>query len=109
MKCSRPTPQNKVFFLIDVHTRHIIQYSSGCRYVALSYVWGKGTRTKYQRSWVEESRHDVSSTRWKAPYPAAQTIEDAMILVKNLGEKYLWTDLYCIDQHDRTAKQEQIM
>ena len=109
MKCSRPTPQDVTFFLIDVHTRHIVKYSSGCRYIALSYVWGKGAQTMYHREHVEGSPLDVSSTEWKVPYPAAQTIEDAMRLVKNLGEKYLWTDLYCIDQHDNVTKQEQIM
>ena len=36
-------------------------------------------------------------------------MEDAIILVRNLGEKYLWTDLCCIDQYDKATNQGQIM
>ena len=99
-----------VYYLIDVDTRHIVQFSGYCRYVTLSYVWGKGAKSIHQRERTEESPDSLggSPIGWKVPYPAAQTIEDAMTLVKNLGERYLWADLYCIDQNDELAKQEQI-
>ena len=49
INCGRSTPQNIVFCLIDVRTRHVVQYVSGWRYVTLSVVWGKGVQTTYQR------------------------------------------------------------
>lgn len=110
-KCGRPIAQGYVYYLIDVHTRSIVRVSSGYTYVALSYVWGKEAQTLYQREWNEEDidNHRDILTGWRVPNPAAQTIEDAMIFVKNLGETYLWTDLYCIDQNDEAVKAEQIM
>lgn len=101
---------NFVYFLTDVHSRHIMRASSGWRYVALSYVWGKGAQTAYEREKIPGYVEDVDEieTGVKVPCPAAQTIEDAMTFFKDLGGKYVWPDLYCVDQNDDAAKQEQI-
>jgi hypothetical protein len=37
-----------------------------------------------------------------------KTIEDAVIVVKNLGYRYLWVDRYCIDQANAEEKHAQI-
>ena len=115
--CGKPALQDYVYYLIDVHTRLIVRCSSARRYVALSYVWGKGAQSMYQREKTSVDLYEPADgklfgeswTGWKVPYLAAQTIEDAMTFVKRLGEQYLWTDLYCIDQNDEPAKREQIM
>ncbi|KAF4448692.1 HET-domain-containing protein [Fusarium austroafricanum] len=66
--------------LIDVDTGNIEQARTVCRYVALSYVWGKDQSTK----------KDVNE------FPAA--VKDTMSVTRSLGCQYLWVDRYCIDQ-----------
>lgn len=34
--------------------------------------------------------------------------EDALIVVKRLGQRHLWVDKYCIDQHDSDVRHYQI-
>ena len=78
--------------VIDVHKRSVVKPPPGCRYVALSYVWG--------------SNNIVNATALSAKLP--QTIEDAIIAVKELGESYLWVDALCIAQDDPYDKTTQI-
>lgn len=105
------------FSLINVHTREIVRASTSERYIALSYVWGKGAQSMYRLEEVDvpvepfsASEHASSTLKQlQVPYPAPQTIEDAMTFVKRVDQNYLWTDLYCIDQNDSKAKTEQIL
>jgi Heterokaryon incompatibility protein (HET) len=118
--CMEASPDMRVgmkYSLIDVATRYVVPALTSERYVALSYVWGKGAQGLYGCEQVEVEEAPlagdghVRTTRQqlRVPYPAPQTIEDAFIFVKRLGERYLWTDLYCIDQKDHNGKEEQIM
>ena len=83
--------------VIDVQKRCIVKAPSDCRYVALSYVWGeqelafKSTVQNMQQLYEEFGLDDIVLPK---------VIKDAMELVKNLGEKYLWLDAYCILQED---------
>ncbi|PKS08774.1 hypothetical protein jhhlp_004827 [Lomentospora prolificans] len=52
----------------------------GEKYVALSYVWGDSTE------------------KWP------QTLKDAVMLTKMMGERYLWVDRLCIDQSEPDEK-----
>jgi hypothetical protein len=67
-------------------------------YVALSYVWGNACH---------------ASTR-SLPKPASRTIEDAIIVTRALGFRYLWIDRYYISQlndaesHGQIVKMNQI-
>lgn len=64
--------------VIEVSSRTIIEAPAGCRYVALSYVWGK--------------QPDVSVTlHLQRPPPL---IEDAISVTIAMGYKYLWIDRY---------------
>lgn len=64
--------------VIKVSSRTVIQAPAGCRYVALSYVWGK--------------QPDVSPTlHLQCPPPL---IEDAISVTKAMGYEYLWIDRY---------------
>lgn len=81
--------------LVDVTTRRLVSYpEQGCKYTALSYVWGE---TKPPRP----DSHGILPTM-----PA--TIEDAIRVTHMLGHQYLWVDALCIDQKNEKEKANQI-
>jgi hypothetical protein len=69
------------FRVIDVVKRAVVPASQSCRYVALSYVWGKGGS-------AELPNYSLTCSR------LPRTVEDAITVVKELGERYLWVDAY---------------
>src|SRR5271170_1038581 len=92
--------------LIDAVDNRLVNSSSGTRYIALSYVWG-GTpsfqTTKANRSTLEQ-KWQLLQEKSRVP----QLIQDAMLLVLKLGERYLWVDTLCIVQDDFQHKWSQI-
>ena len=81
--------------LVDVETRRIIMYPpDGCDYIALSYVWGDLEQPSYKLGEI-------------LPIVPA-TLEDAMVVTRNLGKQYLWVDSLCIDQENNAEKAIQI-
>lgn len=64
--------------VIEVSSRTVIEAPAECRYVALSYVWGK--------------QPDVSPTLHLQRHPPL--IEDAISVTNAMGFKYLWIDRY---------------
>lgn len=77
--------------VIDCNSRCVIPLPQGCRYAALSYVWGPSsslTSDSFERT---------------LPSPAPQVIEDAIHCAKKLRLHYLWVDRYCIDQKNPTV------
>jgi hypothetical protein len=81
--------------LIDVETRKIVRYPpDGCDYISLSYVWGG----------VEQPGYKLGQILPIVP----ATLEDAMIVTRNLGKQYLWADSLCIDQENSAEKAAQI-
>lgn len=110
--CERP-PAAQIsdlnIYLIDVKTRQLVRRRPGDRYVALSYVWGKGHEDRDLASthMYEARRTDTGSLevgkyqrQFRLPQHIPQTMEDAVTFVNSLGERYLWIDLYSIDQTD---------
>ena len=104
-------------WLIDVKTRQLIRHKPGDRFVALSYVWGKGVDDRNLASGYayEPRRTDTGSLvvgkyqrQARLPDRIPQTMEDALIFVEWLGERYLWIDLYSIDQNNGIEKAHQI-
>jgi hypothetical protein len=81
--------------VIDCISRKICVATHGHPYVALSYVWG---------SPLPES-HELPAI---VPQTFPQTIEDAMVVAKELEIPYLWVDRYCIDQNNQTEKHTMI-
>jgi hypothetical protein len=61
------------FRLIDCETQQVGKYTEEVEYVALSYVWGLESH---------------ASTR-TLPNPASRVIEDAIVVTKELGFRYL--------------------
>ena len=94
--------------LLDVHDRCITvaKDPGSCRYVALSYVWGGAQMLKLQ-NWNLEA---FSKPRGLDDYLISlpQTIIDAMEVVKEIDERYLWVDALCILQEDTKESHEQI-
>lgn len=89
-------------YAIDCETRAIVQLREDMKYLALSYVWGKQSTAR--------SVHD-DALRTGSLYPGLNvplTIEDAILIVKMSGYRYLWVDRYCIQQHNNIEKQHQI-
>jgi hypothetical protein len=92
--------------VIDVENNSLVDIAPDTRYVALSYVWGSVPMfmTKkdlldglYEENGLGNYMHEVSVT-----------VRDAIQVVRELGERYLWTDSICIIQDDQADKDELI-
>lgn len=93
------------FRLIDVKRRCIVRAPSECRYIALSYCWGKGKHLKLEDATIV-SLYSKGSLLGSQKIP--RTIRDAIDLVHDLGERYLWVDALCIKQDDEADRAVQI-
>ncbi|KAF2233495.1 HET-domain-containing protein [Viridothelium virens] len=87
-----------VLRLIDVEQECIVKTSFQSRYVALSYVWG-GLEQLMNTKSTEDSLSKPFSLRAECHNSLLRnTIKDAILLVRLLGERYLWVDALCIVQ-----------
>ena len=84
--------------VIDCDSRIVIPLPQNMPYLALSYVWGPST------SHIEQTQ----GINKQDPKNWSKTIEDAILVVQNLGYHYLWADKYCIDQDNAQEKHLQI-
>lgn len=82
------------FKLIDCTTRQIIPRSLNFPYVALSHVWGTTQPVEFVTTLPGKCRADI---------------EDAIEVTLRLNYRYLWIDLFCIDQQNRLEKHHQIL
>jgi len=87
-------------FLIDVLERRLVRLPSSVRYVTLSYVWGNARVLCTTRQNRVELFEYASLTRNRP----AVVVEDAMEVVRALGERYLWVDSLCIIQDEDDFK-----
>ncbi|KAH8803493.1 heterokaryon incompatibility protein-domain-containing protein, partial [Xylogone sp. PMI_703] len=91
------------FRVIDILNDRVIDAPPGCKYVALSYVWGSGTNLTLKGADFQYGLPDPECGGFarlnRETLP--QTISDAMSLVEKLGERYLWVDAWCIIQDDK--------
>lgn len=99
-------PKAQSLRLIDVRKRLVVPATTNFRYLALSYVWGTELS---QHDWLG-SLSGTKSGRSRGTLRAhlPDTFEDALKLTQDLGESYLWIDLFCIKQDDPQHVQEQI-
>ncbi|KAJ8488469.1 hypothetical protein ONZ45_g13938 [Pleurotus djamor] len=91
--------------MIDVRKMCIIQAPRGCRFVALSYVWG-GVGAEYQTMNDNYGGRTFPEGLDVSIVPA--TISDSITLCRELGETYLWVDALCIIQDNEDDKRVQI-
>jgi Heterokaryon incompatibility protein (HET) len=82
--------------LIDVNENRIVRVEGPCRYVCLSYVWGKINQPQYTSDTKEAFSlpHGLDSELIRLP----RTIVDAILVTKQLGIDYIWIDALCIEQ-----------
>ena len=77
-----------------------------CRYIALSYVWGRAKMVKLQQANIDALMRKNGLLQFMHVLP--QTIVDAIETVHAMGERYLWTDALCIRQDDAEEIEEQV-
>lgn len=95
------------FQLIDVARRSIVE-TNNVPFMALSYVWGKDTRSSLLTA-TRSTISDYGKEGGLAAVDMPKTIEDAMQICVELGINYLWADRLCIIQDNPEDKMHQIM
>ncbi|KAF4539076.1 Heterokaryon incompatibility protein [Lasiodiplodia theobromae] len=94
------------FRVIDVHKRMVTRLPSRrCKFVALSYVWGTGPENE-KAQLTKESIKMFEKPGGLDDLPA--TIQDAMKVCVELGERFLWVDRLCIIQDSDSDKLHQL-
>lgn len=84
------------FMVIDVIDNCLVGKSYPCRYLTLSYVWGNSIAFMTTSKNVNELRAKGSiGDIWNQLSP---TIQDAILLTRQLEERYIWIDSLCILQ-----------
>ncbi len=98
----------KFLRVVDVQDYCIksVTESTSCRYIALSYVWGRAKMVKLLYSNMESLMR--KNGLLEVVHALPQTITDAIEVVKGMGERYLWTDALCILQENTKEALEQI-
>jgi hypothetical protein len=91
----RPLPTR----IIDIEGKPIIRETNGAhgQYIALSYCWG----TSGKNILLSNSTYDDFTTIGIEMGTLAKTIQDAIIVCRNLDIKTLWVDALCIIQEER--------
>lgn len=84
--------------VIDCKLRKVEMAHPGCKYVALSYVWGSPSSS--------DSPGCVANQALPTTIP--RTIRDSIDVTLALGYDYLWIDKYCINQDDNLDKHDQV-
>ncbi|MCJ1276030.1 hypothetical protein MMC21_003835 [Puttea exsequens] len=74
-------------------------------YAALSWVWGK---VKAEDGLTDFNSSQASTTGFLNQVELPTAVGDAIMLLKSLGERYLWVDFLCIVQDNATDKQTYI-
>lgn len=101
---SHPTNEVPEFRCIDLEQDCLVLLPAGCRYAALSYVWGRqeffATRMSNVRSL--EERGALRNPEYLDKIPP--TIKDAFHVTREIGMRYLWVDNLCIVQDDMEKK-----
>jgi hypothetical protein len=85
----------------------LVQATSAKRYFTLSYVWGKVHNPKTVKANFQQ-RLQRNSLALRDDFKLPRAIEDAMLLVRSISERYLWVDSLCIVQDDEEHKQRDI-
>lgn len=88
--------------VIDCESERLVRAGPGCKFAALSYVWGRSREEDGQHHGDDdndEEQFQFDLGRRSRPLP--RTVRDAMHVVRELGLRFLWVDRYCIrDNND---------
>ncbi|KAG2753386.1 HET-domain-containing protein [Suillus brevipes Sb2] len=91
--------------VVDVVLMAVVPAPSGCRYVALSYIWG-GIGAEYWTTKDNIAERGTPGGLNTAKLP--DTITDSILFVRQLGERYIWIDALCIIQDNPQDKFAQV-
>jgi hypothetical protein len=95
-KASMPT---RVIDVGDGHIVHLVstdKISEEGHYVVLSHCWGKPTEDK--KDWSTNRQNEKRRTQGFPVENLPQTFQDAIIVTREIGQRYLWIDSVCIIQ-----------
>jgi hypothetical protein len=87
--------------VVDVQDHVLRLLPPGARYMALSYVWGQ---TKEPRRYAEDDFR--ADNPWAIPSDLPRTLQDAIALVREIGERFIWIDALCISPDPRQRANE---
>jgi hypothetical protein len=94
--------------LVDVETQSLVEMDTNARYLCLSYHWNTSVDTMF----LATSRNvaALKAPGGLKPYlsSVARTVQDAMDVVKGIGERFLWVDTLGVLQDDETLIAAQI-
>ncbi|MCJ1331360.1 hypothetical protein MMC10_008050 [Thelotrema lepadinum] len=88
--------------LVDVKKRQLVFRPWNERYIALSYVWPRFETLRLLKSNTVKL-HSRDALLKSSP-KLSRVIGDAMDVVLELGQRYLWVDALCITQDDELEK-----
>jgi hypothetical protein len=83
--------------LIDVHQYCIVEKAYDCDRVALSYVWGKDQVLKTTRQTLADFKEEGFLLKRQHEIP--RTIWNPVLLVREVGQHYLWVSLPLLCNH----------
>lgn len=92
--------------VIDIERLCIVDLPRDAEYVALSYVWGNAHQQLLLLENLEGFTQPFGIREIAGKLP--KTIRDAMDLVEQLGQRFLWVDAMCIIQDDPVDLEVQI-
>jgi Heterokaryon incompatibility protein (HET) len=94
------------FRLIDVEKMCLVYAPRACRYLALSYVWGKPDDGRLLLKSHNEDALMVPGALQELYDSVPTTILDTISVVRSLSERYLWVDSLCLVQDDLEELQD---
>ena len=79
-----------------------------CRYLALSYVWGRNGENSFLA--LKNNISSLTEPRGldRVLHLLPATISDTMIITRDIGARYSWVNSLCIVQDDNKSKEENI-
>lgn len=84
-------------WVIDVEENRLVKPKAQDTYCALSYVWGLKKFFVTLKDNLEQNQQPYAFSKHDIDPPVSRTILDAMEVVRQLGERYLWADaLVCL-------------
>ena len=97
-------------WLIDVRKNCLSDGNTSSRYLALSYVWESAST---ERASLQTNTTNLDYLKTPGSLRSMQahippSVQNAMRLVAELGERYLWVDRFCIVQDDPDSMYDQI-
>ncbi|KAJ4303213.1 hypothetical protein N0V90_002106 [Kalmusia sp. IMI 367209] len=106
----RETKKSQIenLIVIDVRQNCLVELPVGAIYMALSYVWPKLESNVFQLKKDDLGSFKTPGIFLKMHDKLPRAIKDALQIVRELDETYLWIDALCIVQNDPEMKMKLI-